>query len=153
MLAPFRRLVLVASALLLLLAPAIAVQDVGGIAAEWGLLGTWAVDCARPPSLDSAHLSFVRAGNKLVHRRNFGERRDEFPVTAARNRRDGSLEIELKLASLGERRIVVFAKAGEGKKRAMLNRAIGGDYSIRDGKFVGSGAPTPVQTRCPALTN
>jgi hypothetical protein len=36
----------------------------------------------------------------------------------------------------------------EGTLRAIYNRDQRGDYTIRDGKFVNTGEPTPVQHRC-----
>lgn len=133
-------------------APA-AAQDAGEAAAAWGLLGTWATNCSSAPGPSSARLSFVRSGDKLLHRRDFGKQRDEFTVPSASVLPDGSLEVVIDLAPMGERRTIVFARAGEGRKRAIANRGEKGDYTIRDGKFAASGAPTPVQTRCSALTN
>jgi hypothetical protein len=136
----------------LAIAPAFA-EGASDAAAAWGLLGVWSLDCAKAASRETPRLSFVRIGGKLAHRRDFGDVKDEFPVLAAQRRSDGSLEVMLDLASFGERRTVVFAKAGDQKKRAVANWSDKGEYSIRDGKFVANGAPTPVQTRCVALTN
>jgi hypothetical protein len=135
-----------------LASPAVA-QDAGEAAAAWGLLGTWSVNCDQPASPSNAHLSFVRTDGRLMHRRDFGGQRDEFAVISARRMPNGSLEIVLDLASVGGKRTIVFARAGEGRKRAVINRGEKGDYTIRDGKFSTGGAPTPVQSRCSALTN
>lgn len=128
-------------------------EDAGEVASQWGLLGTWSVDCSAAPSRSNAHLSFVRVNGRLTHRRDFGDLRDEFPVLDARALPDGSLEIEVDLALFGQKRTIVFEKLGEGKKRAVLNRDDKGNYTIRDGKLVSTGKPAPVQTRCAVLTN
>lgn len=128
-------------------------QDSAAVAESWGLLGTWSVDCAQAASKSNAHLSFVRVDGQLMHRRDFGELRDEYPIRSATAAADGSLEILVDLRPAGKARTIVFARAGEGKKRAIQNRGEQGDYTIRNGKFVANGAPTPVQTRCAILTN
>jgi hypothetical protein len=128
-------------------------QDPAEIAAQWGLLGTWAVDCTQPPSRQNSYLTFARDGELLFHRRDFGDARDEHPVTSVREAADGTIEVVIDLAIFAQTRTIVFAKEGEGKKRAVSNRDDKGVYSIRDSKFVANGQPAPVQNRCATLTN
>lgn len=137
--------------LLLAAAPA-AEQNAVEAATAWGLLGTWALDCGKPASRPNPYLGYFRHGRNLVHRRDFGDVRDEHTVTSARILEDGALEIVVDLAVFGQVRTIVFRKEGEGKKRAVLNRDDAGNYSIKDGKFVANGQPSPVQTRCSAAT-
>lgn|SRR5690606_24868269 len=128
-------------------------QGPAEVAAQWGLLGTWAVDCNQPPSRQNSYLTFARDGERLVHRRDFGDARDEHPVTSVRQSADGTIEVVIDLAIFAQTRTIVFAKAGEGKKRAVSNRDDKGVYSIKNGKFVANGQPAPVQNRCATLTN
>jgi hypothetical protein len=123
------------------------------VASVWGLLGTWAVDCSQPASRQNSYLSFVRNGDGLVHRRGFGGDSEEHAVMAVRVTADGRIEVVIDLRQFSQVRTIVFAKEGEGKKRAVSNRDDKGVYSIRDGKFVANGQRAPVQGRCANLTN
>jgi hypothetical protein len=128
-------------------------QTPAEVAANWGLLGVWSLDCGQPTSRANARLSFVQDGGRLIHRRNFGDRSDEHAVVAARLLDGDRIEVVIDLQQFSQRREIVFAKEGEGKKRTVSNRDDKNVYSIRDGKFVASGQPAPVQIRCATLTN
>lgn len=136
-----------AAILVFLLADTASAQSVADQASAWGLLGTWAVDCSLPPSRTNAHLSYVRKGQSVVHRRDFGDARDEHAVVAARLLPDSSLEVVIDLASFSQVRTVVFKHMDGRSMRAMTNRDAVGNYSIKDGKFA-DGRPSAVQFRC-----
>jgi hypothetical protein len=123
------------------------------VASAWGLLGAWSVDCSRPVSRQDSRLSFVRKGDDVVHRREFGDDSDEHAVAAVHTMTGGKIEVVIDLRRFSQTRTIVFAKEGEGKKRAISNRDDKDVYSIRDGKFVANGQRAPVQSRCASLTN
>jgi hypothetical protein len=131
----------------LFLTDAAPAQSVADHASAWGLLGTWAVDCGRPPSRSNAHLSYIREGQAVVHRRDFGDTMDEHAVIATRLLPDTSLEIVIDLSSLSQVRTVVFKRVGERSMRAMANRDAAGNYSIKEGRLP-DGRPSAVQFRC-----
>ena len=147
------RRVLFACSVGILFAGPLLAQSMAEEAAGWGLLGTWALDCTVPASRSNAYLSYVREGDALIHRRDFGDTRDEHPIDAVKVLADGSLEIviTLSLANASQVRTLVLQKEGKGKMRAMMNRDEAGNYSIRDGKFM-DGQPSAVQSRCNAAT-
>ncbi len=128
-------------------------QSMADEAAVWGLLGTWAVDCTVPASRSNAYLSYVRQGDALIHRRDFGDTRDEHLIDRARVLADGSLEIviTLTLSNSSQARTLVLQKQGEGKMRAVMNRDDAGNYTIRNGKLL-DGRPSAVQFRCSVPT-
>jgi hypothetical protein len=50
--------------------------------------------------------------------------------------------------SLHQTREFGLLLAKDGSLRAIYNRSERGAYTIRDGKYVATGAPTPAQQRC-----
>ncbi|GLR86448.1 hypothetical protein GCM10007857_31590 [Bradyrhizobium iriomotense] len=117
---------------------------------NWGLLGSWAIDCSLLPDRDKgAVLTYeVRPDGRVMYRRNFGDARDENEVVAASTDADGLLNIMVFFPALHQTREFGLALQTDGSLRAIFNRGERGDYTIRDGKFVRTGAPTPAQHRC-----
>ncbi|MGV7213652.1 hypothetical protein [Bradyrhizobium sp. UFLA05-112] len=117
---------------------------------NWGLLGSWAIDCSLPPDRDKgAMLTYeVRPDGRVMYRRDFGDARDENEVVGASTDADGLLNIMVFFPSLHQAREFGLALQEDGSLRAIFNRGERGDYTIRDGKFVKTGAPTPAQHRC-----
>jgi hypothetical protein len=117
---------------------------------QWGLLGSWAVDCARPPDRDKgAVLSYeVRLDGRVMYRRNFGEARDESEVVAATVNAEGLLNVMVFFPSLHQTREFGLLLQKDGSLRAIYNRSERGEYTIKDGRYVKTGAPTPAQHRC-----
>jgi len=90
----------------------------------------------------------VRPDGRVMYRRNFGDIIDENEVVAAATDADGLLNIMVFFPSLHQTREFGLALQEDGSLRAIYNRGERGDYTIRDGRFVKTGAPTPVQHRC-----
>ncbi len=121
-------------------------------AEKWGLLGTWALDCTKPPSRENGYLGYVRDGEQILHKRNFGDLSDSHFVTGAKQLPGGGIEIVMDIAGLAQTRTMVLVKSGDGRSRTISNRDDAGKFSIRDGKFAANGKPAPWQTRCQPLT-
>jgi hypothetical protein len=116
---------------------------------QWGLLGSWSVDCARAPDRDSSLLTYeIRPDGRVMYRRNFGETRDESEVVAASVNAEGLLNLMVFFPSLHQTREFGLLLQEDGGLRAIYNRDERGDYTIKDGKYVATGAPTPAQHRC-----
>ena len=115
-----------------------------------GLLGSWAVDCSPAPDRDKgAVLTYeIRQDGRVMYRRNFGDARDENEVVAASSDPNGLFNIMVFFPALHQTREFGLLMQKDGSLRAIYNRSERGDYTIRDGKFVKTGAPTPVQHRC-----
>ena len=117
---------------------------------QWGLLGSWAVDCAARPDRDKgALLTYeIRKDGRVMYRRNFGEARDENEVVSATINAEGLLNVMVYFPSLHQTREFGLLLLKDGSLRAIYNRSERGEYTIRDGKYVATGAPTPAQQRC-----
>lgn len=117
---------------------------------QWGLLGSWAVDCAARPNRDKgALLTYeIRKDGRVMYLRNFGEARDENEVVSATVNAEGLLNVMVYFPSLHQTREFGLLLTKDGSLRAIYNRSERGEYTIRDGKYVATGAPTPAQQRC-----
>lgn len=117
---------------------------------QWGLLGSWAVDCAARPNRDKgALLTYeIRKDGRVMYRRNFGEATDENEMVSATVNADGLLNVMVYFPSLHQTREFGLLLAKDGSLRAIYNRSERGEYTIRDGKYIATGAPTPAQQRC-----
>src|SRR5258706_3453055 len=135
MLASARLFVLVILAVLVTAEASLA-QTVVQAATNWGLLGTWKLDCGAPTSRDNGELKYVVKAGKLVHDREFGDARDSSAVMSATRKADGSLELLVNFLSLKQTRQFSFIKASDGRLRAISNRDVNTNvYTIKDGKF------------------
>lgn len=131
-------------------APAVSAQTVASTIERWGLLGTWAIDCTRPPSQGNDHLSYVKRGQgRVQHGRDFGNRRDSQEVLAATVTPDGLVEVVADFGTdVGVRRWSML-KAPDGRIRAMASAKVDGTgVTIRDGRFAHSGKDTQWLSRC-----
>ncbi|RQH13652.1 hypothetical protein [Bradyrhizobium sp. RP6] len=117
---------------------------------QWGLLGSWAVDCAARPDRDKgALLTYeIRKDGRVMYRRDFGEAKDENEVVSATVDAEGLLDLMVFFPSLRQTREFGLLLQKDGSLRAIYNRSERGEYTIRDGKYVATGAPTPAQQRC-----
>ncbi|MDA9531323.1 hypothetical protein ACM42_23315 [Bradyrhizobium sp. CCBAU 25338] len=117
---------------------------------QWGLLGSWAVDCAARPDRDKgALLTYeIRKDGRVMYRRNFGEAKDENEVVSATVNAEGLLDVMVFFPALHQTREFGLLLQQDGSLRAIYNRSERGEYTIKDGKYVATGAPTPAQQRC-----
>ena len=142
----------VAAAMLLwvAVAPVAGAETLATTIIKSGLLGSWAVDCSMRPDRDKgAVLTYeVRQDGRVMYRRNFGDARDENEVVAAASGPDGLLNIMVFFPSLHQTREFGVLLREDDSLRAIYNPGQRGDYTIKDGKFVRTGEPTPMQHRC-----
>ncbi len=144
-----------AAALLIALTSAAGAETLAATLAKWGLLGTWAVDCSLRPDRDKgALLTYeIKPDGRVMYRRDVGDVQDESEVVAASGDADGLLNIMVFFPSLHQTREIGLLLGDDGSLRAIYNRDEHGAYTIRDGKFVATGAATPVQHRCSTARN
>ena len=133
-----------------LLSPAFADDPVAETVRKWGLLGPWSINCALPPDHgDGTVLSYeIGPDGGVVYRRNFGDVTDEAQVLAAEVSADGVLKLEVFFPAIKQKRDYGLMLQSDGGLRAIYNRSEKGDYTIKDGKFVATKKPTPVQHKC-----
>jgi hypothetical protein len=117
---------------------------------RWGLLGSWAVDCAARPDRDKgALLTYeIRTDGRVMYRRNFGDAKDENEVVSATVNAEGVINVMVYFPSLQQTREYGLLLSKQGSLRAIYNRSERGVYTIKDGKYVATGAPPPPQQRC-----
>jgi hypothetical protein len=130
--------------------PAAGAESLAATVEQWGLLGSWAIDCAVRPDRDKGALLIyeIRKDGRVMYRRNFGETKDENEVVSATVSTDGMLNVMVYFPSLQQTREFGLLLSKQGSLRAIYNRSERGEYTIRDGKYVATGAPTPAQQRC-----
>jgi hypothetical protein len=131
-------------------APAAGAESLAATIEQWGLLGSWAIDCAVRPDRDKgALLTYeIRKDERVMYRRNFGEAKDANEVVSATVSADGMLNVMVYFPLLQQTREFGLLLSKQGSLRAIYNRSERGEYTIRDGKYVATGAPTPAQQRC-----
>ncbi|MGJ5180882.1 hypothetical protein ACQR16_22955 [Bradyrhizobium oligotrophicum] len=118
-------------------------------AREWGLIGTWAVDCAAPPVKGrGAIISYeVTTDGNLIYRRDH-DPSDVNDVPSARIEPDQTLVISIVLPKANQTRENGIVKTSDGGIRSVFNRGEDGSYTIREARFVANGKPTPVLAKC-----
>lgn len=125
-------------------------QTVAETLGRWGLLGTWATDCSRPPGRGNGYLSYVaRGAGRVLYVRNFGNQRDAREIRAAAVRPGGLIEVVADFGAVGGVRKWTIAKGADGRIRTVANSKVDGtNASVRNGRLVGSGAETVWQSKC-----
>ena len=142
----FRRLAL--SLLFALTLPlAASAETVAQTVQQWGLIGPWSLDCSLKPDRNRGTvLDYEIAGDgRVVHRRNFGDMTDESEVVTAEISKDGLLNLRVFFPSLKQTREYGLMMQPDGAMRAIYNRNQKDEYTIKDGKFIANGSPTPPQ--------
>jgi len=155
---------------LCLLIPTVAsAESVAATLTQWGLMGTYAKDCSKPASPSNMYSSFVgRADGSAFQSRDFGvgnSSNDSIELEAATIELGGAIVLRTASSNKAQGSTQIMGPAGratfsnkpreigqikgpDGRVRTMFNREVGGDYSVRDGKLVMTGADTPWYTSC-----
>ncbi len=125
-------------------------ETVAQTARQWGLIGPWSLDCSLAPGRSKGTvLAYeIASDDRVVHRRNFGDSKDESEVVTAEVSGDGMLNLRVFFPSLKQTREYGLIMQPDGTIRTMYNRNQKDEYTIKDGKFTANGNPTPSQHRC-----
>ena len=139
-----------AAVFLLMLTRLASAETVADTVRQWGLIGPWSLDCALPPDHNKGTvLSYeIVDGDDVVHRRDFGDSRDESQVLSATVSADGILNLRVYFPSVKQTREYGIQRLADGDIRAIYNRNEKNEYSIKDGKFTATGKPTAPQHKC-----
>jgi hypothetical protein len=134
----------------LMLALSASAETVAATARKWGLIGPWSLDCSLKPDRNRGTvLAYeIAPGDRVVHRRNFGDSTDESEVVTAEVSGEGMLNLRVFFRSLKQTREYGMIKQADGTMRAMYNRNEKDEYTIKDGKITANGNPTPSQHKC-----
>jgi hypothetical protein len=119
------------------------------VARDWGLLGTWAVDCSAAPVRGRGTIiSYeITADGALIYRRDH-DPSDVNEVTSARLEADETLVLSIVLPRAHQTRENGIMRTADGGIRSVFNRGEDGSYTIRDSHFVANGKPTPLLRKC-----
>jgi len=136
----------------LMLTPAAAGADSNTVR-KFGLLGTWAVDCTKPPSNDNPYEEYTPSESGYPIRTFYyvvGSRHS-FEMRNARIGPPDRLAYLDVRKSDGDRTNVVIQKVGERQRSYEAIDPNDGKVYIKDGKLVATGKPTMVFEKCPRL--
>jgi hypothetical protein len=148
-----RTLALVSALLLVLLGPAAAQtagtsQTTEAALAEFGLLGTWALDCKQPPGKDNIFSIYEKRDGQFVNVHDAGPAFEQpvYVVRAARPAGAGMLAIET-VGKTGRETTITLRRVGD---RIQVWKVLGADgfSPVSDGKYIVTEAPIPPLTRC-----
>ncbi|MGJ4891438.1 hypothetical protein ACQR0Z_14550 [Bradyrhizobium sp. HKCCYLS3077] len=140
---------LLATILVTCFAAAASADETVDVARAWGLIGTWAADCSAPAVKGrGAIISYeVTPDGRLIYRRDH-DPSDVNAVTKARIDPDQTLVLLIMLPKAKQTRENGIVRTSDGGIRSLFNRGEDNSYTIRDGRFVANGNPTPVLGRC-----
>lgn len=125
-------------------------ETVAETVSKWGLIGSWSLDCSLAPDPNKgAVLAYeIAKSGRVLYRRNFGKTQDKGEVLRGETSADGSLHLRVFFPTLRETREYGLMMQPDGTVRAIYNRNLKKQYTIKDGKFVSNGTPTPAQHKC-----
>jgi hypothetical protein len=119
----------------------------------FGLIGTWAIDCAKPASRDNIQLNYAEANGAIVLSRSGGpDAKDSFQVRSAKLLAPDLIEtVERDLGvppadAAATEMTVVLRKVGD--KIRVWKTSAAGMVLVDEGKVVGTGTAGMAMTRC-----
>jgi hypothetical protein len=142
------RLGLATAAALALVAGAANAQSAESVLADFGLLGTWATDCGKPPGKDNIHSRYEAKDGKVVNVHDAGPAfvEDVFTVRAAKPAGVDLLAVTT-VSRAGKQTEITLRRTG-----AMMQvwRIVGADgfAPVKDGKYIVNDAPIRALSRC-----
>jgi len=120
------------------------------VARKWGLLGTWAGNCAAPVKLYSFEVSLRR---KLIYRRDYNSAQ-KYEIVEARTGPDNTIILATRFPALKDIRESAMIKNADGSIQAIYSRSRNdGSYAIKDSVVVETGDGAPILHRCDLRSN
>lgn len=145
---------------LLAVASAAWAQGVASAVQQFGLLGTWALECGKPASADNNWSTYVVDGDKVMRKDNRGKNSGsggdaavDMLVRTAKILAPDLLQIQERGANMPAEMAaewettVVLRKDGLNKIR-IWKSTMGGKTTVDNGKVVGAGSDTWAMSRC-----
>jgi hypothetical protein len=129
--------------------PAARAERPAETAAAFGLLGTWAVDCALPPSFANTYLTYSAApGGNIAHHRDFGVQRSIAEIQHA-SLTAGGIELVAYFPALAQSRQMTIARSADDRIRTISDGFITtNEFTVRDGILLATGTAAPWHVRC-----
>ena len=147
---------IIAAAFLSMLTPAVAGPD-SDILRKFGLFGTWAVDCSKPPSDVNSYEEYTPSKAGHPTRTWYRKKGDRYASAQSFEMRNIRIVGSGRLAYLDVRKadgdltnIVVAMVDNRQRSHEAVDPRDGKVY-IKDGKLVGTGKPTELFQKCTGL--
>jgi hypothetical protein len=132
-------------------------QSVANTVAEFGLIGTWATDCAQPASTNNYHTIYAIKPSGEVSRTYYdapGHVLSNYKITSAKRQARDMLsyeqvwDFEGSPANIAGNRMQVLLNMVDNKIQVVSSKGSDGSFFVKDRKFPNSGDETPWQFRC-----
>jgi len=146
------------AALAMLAAETANAQSVADTIAEFGLIGTWAADCAQPASSSNFLTVYAIKPSGEVSRTYYdrpGHVYNNYKITNAKRQAPDMLsyeqvwDFEGSPANIAGDRVRVLLNMADGKFQIVSSQGSDGSFFVKDRKFPGSADESPWQSRCP----
>jgi hypothetical protein len=133
--------------------PSSDLSPVERVFASFGMFGTWAADCGRPPTPDNPRVTVTAPGGGVVLEVTDlgpGYATNRYSALSARRLSPDRLEVNVifRPGAPGEERQTLIFLVRNGTRRTLFNRVQGGDIRVRDGVMLARGVKTPVLKKC-----
>jgi hypothetical protein len=120
---------------------------------QFGLLGTWAIDCAAPASPANPHVEISEpAPGVVLEDQHLGQdyRLNRYSVLAADKVSDTELSVIVLLhpGEADEERQKLVFKIQDNTRRTLFTQSVGGPVRVKNGIVVLRGSPTPLLRKC-----
>jgi len=132
-------------------------QSVANTVAEFGLIGTWATDCAQPASTSNYITIYAIKPSGEVSRTYYdapGHVLSIYKITGAKRQARDLMSYEQvwdfagSPANIAGNRMQVLLNLVDDKYQIVSSQGSDGSFFVKDRKFPGSGDETPWQFRC-----
>jgi hypothetical protein len=131
--------------------PAAKAEPVDALFQQFGLFGTWAIDCAQAASPANPHVSVTTPSAGLVlEQHDLGQGVNHYKTLSAERLSGERLSVEVIFqpgTAAEERQRLVFL-VRKGTRRTMFNQPEGGAVRVKDGIALAHGRKTPVLHKC-----
>ena len=133
-------------------------QSVADTIAEFGLIGTWATDCAQPASSSNFLTVYAIKPSGEVSRTYYDQPShiyNNYKITNAKRQAPDMLsyeqvwDFEGSPANIAGDRVRVLLNMADGKFQIVSSQGSDGSFFVKDRKFPGSADESPWQSRCP----
>ena len=132
-------------------------QSAANIVAEFGLIGTWATDCAQPASTSNYITIYAINPSGEVSRTYYdapGHVLSIYKITSAKRQARDMLsyeqvwDFEGSPANVAGDRVQVLLNMADNKYQIVSSQGSDGSFFVKDRKFPNSGDESPWQFRC-----
>ena len=134
-------------------------QSVADTIAEFGLIGTWATDCAQPASTSNFLTVYAIKPSGEVSRTYYDQPShiyNSYKITNAKRQAPDMLsyeqvwDFEGSPANIAGDRVRVVLNMADGKFQIVSSQGSDGSFFVKDRKFPDDGKESPWQSRCTA---